>query len=601
MKHHLISAIIMALSLVPSISKSQNYDFSAENEDGATIYYKIISEEEKTCGVTSMPVETGSIYTGNIVIPSTANGYTVTGINNLGFMNSEITSVNIPNSVTSIGDWAFCECKNLVSIIIPDRVTYVGNGAFQNCTGLISISFPNSVTTIGEYAFSGCEKLSSFRIPESVTSIQYETFSGCTSLNTIYIPSSVNHIGWGVFYGCNNLQKVIVEDIASWCNIYFESMGDYPSIYYSNPLQLGRLYSDENTEITDLIIPNTVKIIKDFAFNGCNGLKSVTIPNSVTTIGYEAFRGCSGLKSVTIPGSGVTTIGQEAFYNCSSLSSLTIGSGVTTIEQEAFRGCSQLKTILIPNSVEHILENAFHGTAWYDEHPDGIVYAGEGIYKYKGKMAEGTSIVLEDGTKKIFYGAFSGCSGLMSIEIPSSVISIDERAFSNCKNLSTVYSEITDFFDIPSSVFYGSSNTTLYVPKGMATTYRASTGWSVIKYIEEMPDDTPDASFLISCSNRGSVSINGSPTITSKIAAADINEGTDNTFTFTPKPGCRLDQVTLNGLDITANVEGNTLTCTIPANSQMIVTFTTEQGDINNDGTINIADVVAIVNKILGN
>ena len=107
--------------------------------------------------------------------------------------------------------------------------------------------------------------------------------------------------------------------------------------------------------------------------------------------------------------------------------------------------------------------------------------------------------------------------------------------------------------------------------------------------------------FNFSCDKKGSVTINGTQNITGKIDMADINEGADNTFTFAPKPGCKLDQVILNGLDITANVENNTLTCTIPANSQMIVTFTSEQGDMNNDGTLDISDVVAIVNKILGN
>ncbi len=106
---------------------------------------------------------------------------------------------------------------------------------------------------------------------------------------------------------------------------------------------------------------------------------------------------------------------------------------------------------------------------------------------------------------------------------------------------------------------------------------------------------------LISCDKKGSVSINSLPTITNKISAASINEGTDNTFTFTPKSGCKLDQVILNGLDITVNVENNILTCTIPANSQMIVTFTSETGDMNTDGTLAISDVVSIVNKILGN
>jgi hypothetical protein len=167
--------------------------------------------------------------------------------------------------------------------------------------------------------------------------------------------------------------------------------------------------------------------------------------------------------------------------------------------------------------------------------------------------------------------------------------------------LESITSFITDVFETGDDAFKNCDKATLYVPKGMVDTYKATKAWNELLFIEEIPEDTPDASFLISCSSKGSVSVNDAPSITNKIATADIKEGTDNTFTFAPKPNSRLDQVLLNGLDITANVEGNTLTCTIPANSQMIVTFTTEQGDLNNDGTIDISDVVAIVNKILGN
>jgi hypothetical protein len=164
----------------------------------------------------------------------------------------------------------------------------------------------------------------------------------------------VTSIGSWAFYNCSNLKKVIVSDIAAWCGISFGND-------YSNPLYYAHnLYSDENTKITDLIIPNSVTSIGDYAFCDCSGLTSVTIPNSVTSIGDYAFRDCSGLTSVTIPNS-VTSIGNWAFFGCSGLTSVTIPNSVTSIGDRAFFGCSGLTSVTIPNSVTSIGGSAFDG------------------------------------------------------------------------------------------------------------------------------------------------------------------------------------------------------------------------------------------------
>ena len=208
--------------------------------------------------------------------------------------------------------------------------------------------------------------------------------------------------------------------------IYYDFLGNEAKVTYEwYDWDEGKPYSDYTGAV---VIPSSV------TYNGTT--------YSVTGITYGAFYECSGLTSITIPNS-VTIIDDDAFYQCQSLTSVSIPSSVTNIEAYAFSYCTSLASIDIPESVTNIGSSAFAGTLWYDNQPDGLVYAGKVAYEYKGTMPKGTEIIIKEGTVGIAESAFEYCSGLTSITIPNSVTSIGYLAFS--------YSGLTSV-TIPNSV-----------------------------------------------------------------------------------------------------------------------------------------------------
>ena len=262
----------------------------------------------------------------DVVIPESINvngeNIIVKAIADNAFDRSSLTSIYIPDSVTTIGYSAFYSCSNLTTATISEssQLTTIGESAFYNCSSLTSIYIPDSVTAIGSRAFYECSSLTSIYIPDSVTTIGSGVFFNCSSLTSIYIPDGVTTIGSGTFCPCSNLATVTIS---------------------------------ESSQLTT---------IGSSAFAGCSSLTSIYIPDSVTTIGSDAFRRCSNLATVTISESSqLTTIGSFAFSGCSNLMTVTISenSQLTSIGSFAFDGCSSLTSIYIPNSVTTIGLDAF--------------------------------------------------------------------------------------------------------------------------------------------------------------------------------------------------------------------------------------------------
>ena len=402
------------------------------------------------------------------------------------------SKLEIPNeidgvAVSCIGSDAFYRCSNLTSITIPDSVTSIGGSAFLGCSGLTSITIPDSVTRIGYRAFAGCSSLTSIIVGtenENYTSDDGVLFNKDKTELIQYpigntreqytIPDSVEEIGWEAFRGCSSLTNIIVgignEDYTSEDGVLFDKdktgLIQYPigntREQYAIPDSVTGINSsafedcssltsitipDSVTEIgygvfsgcsglTNITIPNSVTSIGEEAFEGCSSLTSMTIPDSVTEIGYHAFSGCSGLTSITIP-DGVTEIGYSVFSGCSGLASITIPDSVTEIGYYAFSGCSGLTSITIPDSVTKIDESAFSGCSSLTSItiPDNVTSIGSNAFEGCSSL---TSITIPDGVTEIRYSVFSGCSGLTSITIPDSVTKIDESAFSGCSSLTSI-------------------------------------------------------------------------------------------------------------------------------------------------------------------
>ena len=464
------------------------------------IYYNITSSTEKTVEVTyggsSYSFYTGE-YSGSVVIPETvtykSKTYKVVCIDDYAFYDCDgLTSVTIPNSVTSIDDHAFYDCDGLTSVTIPNSVTSIGNSVFYGCDGLTSVTIPNSVTSIDDSAFYGCDRLASVVMGNKVLRIGSSAFEGCSSLKSMKIPRSVMYIEDSAFSGCSSLTSVeIPYGVSTIGDLAFKNCTSLKYLDISTSVSvIGNGAFDNCSSLTSVFFPPCVESIGFFAFRDCSSLTSVVFGSGIKTINFNSFSGCSRLASVELNcktvgdwfremtsiqtvvfGDNVTSIGSSAFRDCSGLTSVKIGKNVTSIGSFAFSGCSNLRTVLNESNLDispgfssgDVAQNAYkvisgeNVNGFYFKEYDGEylltgywgdntkltlpeTYNGKG-YKIGAHAFHGdglTSVVIPNSVTSISYSAFEGCYGLTSVVIGNSVTFIDHSAFEGCSSLASV-------------------------------------------------------------------------------------------------------------------------------------------------------------------
>ena len=385
----------------------------------------------------------------------------------------------IPNTVTSIGIYAFGNCSGLTELNLPNSITNIEERAFNDCYNLKNISLPNSVKTIGNYAFSNCTELTDITIPNSITNIEEGLFKGCFNLSKMNIPNSVTEIEDYAFYGCWNLTDVTVSNSLT-------SIGD--SVFYQTPwfenlpdgiIYLGKVLYDYIGEMpadTSIDVMDGITTINNDAFKDYTGLVSITVPSSLEKIEDNAFEGCVNLKTViNLSKLGFTKgypfDGYIAYYATNLMNvDGKVGDFLFTENKEV-------------NKLSYYLGNKSDLTLPMD-YKGGNYEIANNVF-YRNEKLEKVSI--PNAVTKIEMSAFEGCINLTEVYIGSGMKEIVDMAFFECYNLKTITVAATTPPTLSEYEFDETAYQTIIVrvPQGSLAAYKADDVWKNFWNIEE--------------------------------------------------------------------------------------------------------------------
>ena len=431
---------------------------------------------------------------GNVTIPETIDGHTVTTIKYNAFKNNaNITGITLPKTIKEVGYSAFENCTGLKSFRMNYNGTVeykaeIGNAAFRGCTSLTDVSLSENVTSIGSMAFSGCTSLETLNLPERV-----ESLGRCliekTAISSITIPKNVKYStnvssSYGVLVNVNTLKTVTFE----------EGMEAIPSCIMAS--------GSYTSYIDKIILPSQLKKIGSSAFYNCGKITQMEVPKTITEIGGSAFENCTGLKSFRMNYNGTVEykaeIGNAAFRGCTSLTDVSLSENVTSIGSMAFSGCTSLETLNLPERVESLGRCLIGKTAISSiTIPKNVKYSAD-ANSSSGVLANVKAlktVTFEQGMKAIpSYIMASGgyTSYIEKVIIPDTVTSIGSHAFYKCDNI-TIYGYKNSYAET-----YANENDIPFVSVAIA---KNATAQDVLSKI--------DLKKLLSKTSLGSTTING--------------------------------------------------------------------------------------------
>jgi hypothetical protein len=549
--------VVLFVMLLGSVLPAMAIDFEVDG-----IAYNVIGENE-----VEVTARDSVKYTGDVVIPAT------------------VVQDGVTYNVTRIGTYAFMGCREMSSVDIPEGVTSLCNGAFNACSMLEGIDLPNSLVSIGKLAFWGCSGLTQFYVPRNLTDIAYNAFMACYNIG---------------YFSCSPL------------NPCFKAVN---GILYTKDLTMLYAYPPGATATT-FAIPSTVTKLYDYCFGFNHYLERVTIPETVTWMGMNIFRECTKIDSIYIP-DGVTHMGVTVFGNCYNLTSVHLPASLDTIYSSAFLNCSSLTEVTVPRNVSHLDDLSFS----YNPAIKKIIFEEGSRLRSIGDQAFRECNALErfdvpSGVDSIGGSCFYECQSLKTLNLNEGLRVLNTFAIGDCPSmvectlpgsLAVVESQFLDCYQLK-RVKVGDKNSTpgttrikshlFFWAKNVECVELGANVDSLERYALNTPDKTvkvviswaavpPRSSNMFASFPTAAVlyvpkasleayrEANDWKRFTTIVAIEDVGDVNGDSF--------------VNISDATALI--NHLSADGPVNAPL--------ADVNMDGYINISDVIALINKLL--